>query len=127
MEKDETVAAHEKRRQQVYADNDDVLVRVLDIPEAAYECVMVNSSGLARGLLEGDIILFAARDNPEEGEIVLIEEEQYTRLGIASVPPLNCWPPEAFSGFPSQAAPPCACCGVLPRLGRPLVQGPTSE
>ena len=31
---------------------DDVLVRVLDIPEAAYECVMVNSSWLARGLLE---------------------------------------------------------------------------
>lgn len=86
MEKDETIAAHEKRRQQVYADEDDVLVRVLDIPEAAYECVMVNSSWLARGLLEGDIILFAARDNPEEGEIVLIEEDQYTRLGVASVP-----------------------------------------
>ena len=86
MEKDETIAAHEKRRQQVYADEDDILVRVLDIPEAAYECVMVNSSWIERGLLEGDIILFAARDNPEEGEIVLIEEDQYTRLGVASVP-----------------------------------------
>jgi hypothetical protein len=86
MEKDETVAAHEKRRQQVYADEDDILVRVLDIPEADYECVMVNSSWLERGLLEGDIILFAARDNPEEGDIVLIEEDLYTRLGVASVP-----------------------------------------
>ena len=86
MEKDETIAAHEKRRQTVYADDDDILVRVLDIPEADYECVMVNSSWLERGLLEGDIILFAARDNPEEGDIVLIEEDQHTRLGVASVP-----------------------------------------
>ena len=86
MEKDETIAAHEKRRQQVYADEDDILVRVLDIPEADYECVMINSSWLERGLLEGDIILFTARDNPEEGDIVLIEEDHYTRLGVASVP-----------------------------------------
>src|SRR5438128_12173800 len=80
------MAAHEKRRQAVYADDDDILVRVLDIPEADYECVMVNSSWLERGLLEGAIILFAARDNPEEGDIVLIEENQHTRLGIASIP-----------------------------------------
>ncbi|HKQ07223.1 MAG TPA: hypothetical protein VJ464_19010 [Blastocatellia bacterium] len=86
MEKDETIAANEKRRQQVYADDDDILVRVLDIPEADYECVMVNSSWLERGLLEGDIILFASRDDPEEGDIVLIEEDHYTRLGVASVP-----------------------------------------
>jgi hypothetical protein len=86
MEKDETIAAHEKRRQAVHADDDDILVRVLDIPEANYECVMVNNSWLERGLLEGDIILFAARDNPEEGDIVLIEEDQHTRLGVASVP-----------------------------------------
>lgn len=86
MEKDETIAANEKRRQQVYADDDDILVRVLDIPEADYECVIVNSTWLERGLLEGDIILFAARDNPEEGDIVLIEEDQHTRLGISSVP-----------------------------------------
>ena len=72
MEKDETIAAQEKRRQQVYADEDDILVRVLDIPEADYECVLVNSSWLERGLLEGDI--------------VLIEEDHYTRLGVASVP-----------------------------------------
>ncbi|MEN3333864.1 MAG: hypothetical protein V7641_3229 [Blastocatellia bacterium] len=86
MEKDETIAAHEKRRQVVYADDDDILVRVLYIPVADYECVMVNNSWLERGLLEGDIILFAARDNPEEGDIVLIEEDQHTRLGVASVP-----------------------------------------
>jgi hypothetical protein len=86
MEKDETIAAQDKRRQQVSAGADDILVRVLDIPEADYECVMVNSSWLARGFLEGDIILFAARDNPEEGDIVLIEEDQHTRLGVASVP-----------------------------------------
>ena len=86
MEKDETIAASEKRRQTVYADDDDVLVRVLDIPEADYECVMVNSAWLERGLLEGDIILFAARPDAEEGDIVLIEEDEHTRLGIASVP-----------------------------------------
>ena len=86
MEKDETIAAHEKRRQAVYADDDDILVRVLDIPEADYECVMVNSSWLERSLLEGDIILFAARDNPEEGDIVLIEDEGRVRLGVLAEP-----------------------------------------
>ena len=86
MEKNETIAAQDKRRQQVSAAANDILVRVLDIPEADYECVMVNSSWLERGFLEGDIILFAARDNPEEGDIVLIEEDQHTRLGVAAVP-----------------------------------------
>ena len=86
MEKDETIATPDKRRQRVSADADDILVRVLDIPEADYECVMVNSSWLEHGLLEGDIILFAARDNPEEGDIVLIEEDQHARLGLAAVP-----------------------------------------
>ena len=86
MEKDETIAAQEKRRQRVTAAADDIIVRVIDITEADYECVMVNSSWLERGLLEGDIILFAARDNPEEGDIVLIEEGQHTRLGVAWMP-----------------------------------------
>jgi hypothetical protein len=83
-EKDEIVEAQEKRRQEVEADEDDILVRVLDIPEGDYQCMMVNSSWVERGLLEGDIILFAARDNPEEGDIVLLEENSVTRLGISS-------------------------------------------
>ena len=84
MEKDETIPAQEKRRQLVSTDEDDVLVQILDIPEADYQCVMVNSPWIERGLLEGDIILFAARDNPEEGEIVLIEQDGHTRLGVAA-------------------------------------------
>lgn len=84
MDKDENISSHEKRRSLVYASESDILVRVLDIPEAGYECVMVNSSWLDKGLLEGDIILFAERSDPEAGAIVLIEEEGRTRLGIAS-------------------------------------------
>jgi hypothetical protein len=84
MEKDSDIPAHEKRRLQVYADDEDILVRVLDIPEADYECVMVNSSWPEKSLLDGDIILFAARTDGEGGDIVLIEEEGRVRLGILS-------------------------------------------
>ena len=81
MDKEET---DEKRRSQVSAREDDILVRVLDIPEADYECVVVNRGWYEKGLLKGDVILFADRSDPEMGEIVLIEEEGETRLGIAS-------------------------------------------
>jgi len=84
MDKDENIQAHEKRRSQVYAKTDDILVRILDIPEADYECVMVNSSWINKGLIEGDIILFAESSDPVAGDIVLIEEEGRTRLGLAS-------------------------------------------
>src|ERR1044071_923054 len=84
MDKDENIQAHEKRRSRVYAKTDDILVRVLDIPEADYECVMVNSSWINKGLIEGDIILFAESSDPVAGDIVLIEEEGRTRLGLAS-------------------------------------------
>ena len=84
MDKDENIPSNEKRRSQVYAKADDIMVRILDIPEADYECVMVNSSWIDKGLIEGDIILFAERGDPVAGDIVLIEEEGRTRLGIAS-------------------------------------------
>jgi hypothetical protein len=87
MEKEDTLPAHEKRHLQVYADDEDILVRVLDIPEADYECVMVNSSWPEKSLLEGDIILFAAGADAEGGDIVLIqEEEKRVRLGILARP-----------------------------------------
>lgn len=84
MNKDENVPASEKRRQQVYANNEDVLVKVLALPEADYECVRVNSSWPEKSLLEGDIILFAYsyRAEPRGGDIVLIEQDDETRLGI---------------------------------------------
>ncbi|MGA9773534.1 MAG: hypothetical protein WBV94_31175 [Blastocatellia bacterium] len=84
MEKDENIRSHEKRRSQVYATGEDILVRILDIPEADYKCVMVNSSWIDKGLIEGDIILFAERSDPVAGDIVLIEEAGRTRLGLAS-------------------------------------------
>jgi hypothetical protein len=87
MEKENNIPAHEKRHLQVSADDDDILVRILDIPEADYECVMVNSSWAEKSLLEGDIILFAARADGEGGDIILIEdEEDRVRLGILSRP-----------------------------------------
>lgn len=86
MEKDENIQAHEKRRQQVYVDDEDVLAQVLEVREGDYECVMVNHSWPEKGLIEGDIILFVAKDAGEAGDIVLIEEEGRTRLGIIFEP-----------------------------------------
>jgi hypothetical protein len=86
MEKDENIPSHDKRRVQVYADDEDVLVKVLGIPEADYECVTVNGSWAERSLLEGDIILCAQNRTPLAGDIVLIEEEGRVRLGILAEP-----------------------------------------
>jgi hypothetical protein len=86
MEKEENVPAHEKRRLQVYADDEDVLVKVLKIPEADYECVMVNSSWAEKGLIEGDIVLCAGGRAPLAGDIVLIEEDGRERLGVLAEP-----------------------------------------
>jgi hypothetical protein len=86
MEKDNDIPANQKRHLQVYADDEDILVRVLDIPEADYECVTVNSSWPEKSLLDGDIILFAARTDAEGGDVVLIEEDGRVRLGILSRP-----------------------------------------
>jgi len=86
MEKDENIPSHDKRRVQVYADDEDVLVKVLGIPEADYECVTVNGSWAERSLLEGDIVLCAQNRTPLAGDIVLIEEEGRIRLGILAEP-----------------------------------------
>lgn len=86
MEKDQNILAHEKRRLQVYADDEDVVVKVLGIPEADYECVMVNGSWAEKSLLEGDIVLCADGRAPLAGDIVLIEEDGRVRLGILAEP-----------------------------------------
>lgn len=84
MDNNENLPAHEKRRQIVHAAATDILVQVLGIPETGYECMRVNHSWPERGLLEGDIVLFATRSDAAEDDIVLIEDEGETRLGIAS-------------------------------------------
>jgi len=86
MEKDENIPAHDKRRLQVYADDEDVLVKVLGIPEADYECVMVNGSWPEKSLVEGDIVLCAGGRSPLAGDIVLIEQEGRARLGVLAEP-----------------------------------------
>jgi hypothetical protein len=86
MEKDENIPAHHKRRLQVYADDEDVLVKVLGIPEADYECVLVNGSWAEKSLLEGDIVLCAENRAPLSGDIVMIEEEGRVRLGVLAEP-----------------------------------------
>jgi hypothetical protein len=86
VEAQEIIEAHEKRRQQVYVDNGDVLARVLGVRQGDYECVKVNHSWPEKGLIEGDIILFVASDAAEAGDIILIEEEGQTRLGIIFEP-----------------------------------------
>jgi hypothetical protein len=86
MEREENIPAHDKRRLQVYADDEDVLVKVLKIPEADYECVMVNGSWAEKSLLEGDIVLCAGGRAPLAGDIVLIEEDGRERLGVLAEP-----------------------------------------
>ena len=86
MEKDQNIEPKEKRRLRVYASNSDVLVKVLDVPEANYECVIVNSSWQEKGLLEGDIVLCNASSVANDGDIVMIEQEGDVRLGVLSTP-----------------------------------------
>ena len=86
LEKDQNIPSHEKRRLQVYADDEDVIVKVLGIPEADYECVMVNGSWPDKSLLEGDIVLCAEGREPLAGDIVLIEEDGRVRLGVLAEP-----------------------------------------
>ncbi|MEW6129985.1 MAG: hypothetical protein AB1757_23320 [Acidobacteriota bacterium] len=86
MSADDSLEASENRRRQLYIDDEDVTVRVLNIAEGDYECVEVNTAWYERSLLEGDIILIALGEEPEAEDIVLIEEDGQTRLGIASAP-----------------------------------------
>ena len=86
VEKDQNITAHDKRRLRVYADDEDVVVKVLGIPEADYECVMVNGSWPEKSLLEGDIVLCADGRAPLAGDIVLIEQEGRVRLGVLAEP-----------------------------------------
>jgi len=86
VEEDQNIPSHEKRRLRVYADDEDVVVKVLGIPEGDYECVMVNGSWAEKSLLEGDIVLCAEGRVPLAGDIVLIEEEGRVRLGIFAEP-----------------------------------------
>jgi len=86
VEKDLNIPAHDKRRLQVYADDEDVVVKVLGIPEADYECVTVNGSWPEKSLVEGDVVLCAGGRSPLAGDIVLIEQEGRVRLGIFAEP-----------------------------------------
>jgi len=86
MEKDQNIPAHDKRRLKVYADDEDVVVKVLGIPEGDYESVMVNGSWPEKSLLEGDIVLCADGRVPLPGDIVMIEEEGRVRLGVLAEP-----------------------------------------
>ncbi len=98
MDNEDRIVAHKKRRLSVYADDEDVLVQALDIPEADYECLTVNSSWLEKSLLEGDIILFAYGRDAEGGDIVLIEDEEgCERIGSLASPGLL----ETKNGFRS--------------------------
>ena len=86
MEKDAAKPSHQKRQEEIYLDDEDVLARVLGLAEGDYLCITVNSSWPAKGLLEGDIILFKSNETAGAGDVVLIEEEGQVRLGLVSRP-----------------------------------------
>src|SRR5918999_431942 len=86
MDRDEIIPAGKKRRLQVYVDDSDVLVEALEIAKGDYECVMVNSSWVDRGLLEGDVVLFSAGAEAAGGDIVLIEQGGRVRIGLIVQP-----------------------------------------
>lgn len=86
MEQQENTDASETRRLRVRTSGSDVLVKVLDVPEADYECMIVNSSWPQRGLLEGDIVLCNASSQATDGDIVMIEQDGEVRLGVLLTP-----------------------------------------
>lgn len=83
---DNIIPANEERRTEVHPSAEDVLVRVLSIPERDYECVKVNSSWPEKGLIEGDIVLCLRGQLAGEGDIVLIEQEGREKLGVMADP-----------------------------------------
>lgn len=83
---DDVVPADQNRRQQVSVDHEDVFCSVLGLAEADYECVTVNNSWPEKGLRQGDIIMFCYGQSSGSGDIVLIEEDGQTRLGLQHSP-----------------------------------------
>ena len=87
MERDENIPTHGKRRLEVYVDSEDVFAKILDVPEADYQCVTVNASWQDKGLVEGDIVLMrSGSDDARAGDIILIEEDGKVRLGLLAEP-----------------------------------------
>jgi hypothetical protein len=84
----------EKRQREVSAGQDDILVKVLGIPQVDYQCVTVNSSWFDKGLIEGDIVLFKQADAGGARDIVLIDEDGQVRMGLMAYPGYL----ETFSG-----------------------------
>lgn len=82
---EESIQSEDMRRRRIFIEEEDVSVTILGMSEGYYDCVRVNSEWLERGFLEGDIILFGEGE-PDDGDIVLIEEDGDTRLGVASAP-----------------------------------------
>ena len=83
---DDIIPAGENRRLKVFVDHEDVFCSVLGLAEADYECVTVNSTWPEKGLREGDIIMFCYGQSSGGGDIVLIEEDGHTRLGLILSP-----------------------------------------
>ncbi len=59
---------------------------VIGVPEADYECVMVNSSWPDKGLVEGDIVIVTPNVSARAGDVVMIEEDGRVRLGLLAEP-----------------------------------------
>ena len=86
MSEENVPSAAETRRIELSANPDDLLVKVLSIPETTYDCVTVNGSWYDKGLAKGDIVLCARGQMAGEGDIVLIEQGGQEKLAIMSSP-----------------------------------------
>ena len=83
---DDSVPADNNRRLKVFVDHEDVFCSVLGLAETDYECVTVNNPWPEKGLRQGDIIMFCYGQSSGGGDIVLIEEDGQTRLGLIHSP-----------------------------------------
>ena len=71
------------QRRRLFIDEDDLLVRLAGVAEGDYEVVTVRSSWPEKGLIEGDLVVVAESTvGASAGDIVLIESEGSTRLGL---------------------------------------------
>lgn len=84
MDEKRSPSSIERPRRRFFVDDEDLLARVLGVVEGDYECVPVRNAWPEKGLIEGDTVVVAEGGDvgAGAGDVVLIESEGTTRLGL---------------------------------------------